>query len=352
MQNPGKSHAPETEAYHALRVAGLSYGRLAKLRTRYGTWQNAWRAAATPGDTGSAMLELARLGIRLILLEDPDYPPRLAQIPLPPFGIYLKGSLPDKTKPALAIVGTRRATDSGRKLAQKFASRAAELGTVIVSGLAFGADISAHLGCLASGGQAIAVLASGVDQITPRSNTALGNRIIESGGGILSEYPPRTKIRLQNFLERNRIVSGLSQAVLVIEAPARSGSLATARFALDQNRDVLVVPGPAGHPNYEGSHELIRSGATLISTAAHLFSALGIQVEPKDFQIPAEISANPENNLILEALRSSAEPLSIDKLTQITKLEVQIVNRAVNLMLLQNVLQEEPAGYTLQTGWR
>lgn len=342
----------ETAAYHALRTCTeFGYGRLTKLIAAHGSWMAVWETLRDrlprAKELGQLYAELEQKHIRLILLGNPDYPARLAEIPLPPLGIYVRGELPPRDQPTLAIVGTRRVTDTGRRLAENFARELARAKVVIVSGLAFGADVSAHTGCLAGGGQAVAVLASGADQITPRTNAGLGEEILRRGGAIVSEYPPGTKIQLHNFLERNRIVSGLAQAVLIIEAPARSGSLATARFALDQNRDVLVLPGPATHPNYEGSHDLIRAGAILVTKPEHVLMALGIEAEDKGSQVSTEFLENPETAAILVALRESVEPLDIDKLVQITKLDVQAVSRAASLLVLAGAVQEEPLGYTI-----
>ena len=203
---------------------------------------------------------------------------------------------------AIAIVGTRRATPDGKSTARRFAAELARAGIVIVSGLAFGVDAAAHEGCLDAEGKTVAVLACGLANIYPRNNEPLAKKILAQGGAIISEYPPDMPAYPSRFLERNRIVSGLSKGTLVIEAPERSGSLATARFALEQNRDVFVVPGPIAHPNFKGSHALIRQGAELVTTPEDILESYGIAREKS---IGAEFAGTPEEKAILEFLAAA-----------------------------------------------
>ena len=210
----------------------------------------------------------------------PDYPGYLRNIHDPPDPIFFDGDIAALRGPAVAIVGARRCTAEGRETARRFARHLAECGVAVVSGLAHGIDTAAHEGALAGGGITFAVLGSGVDRVYPARNAALAQRIVSSGGALLSEYPPGTPPARHRFPERNRIISGLSSAVLVVEASNRSGSLITARMALEQGRDVLAVPGPLSSPQSEGCLRLLREGAALVDGFETLRFELGLD-EPE-----------------------------------------------------------------------
>ena len=246
---------------------------------------------------------------------------------------------------SVAIVGTRKATPGGKEAARTFARELVRMGCAVVSGLAFGLDAAAHEGALDGKGYTIAVLATGLDRIYPQWNTKLAERMIASGGALISEYPPGSPALPYRFLERNRIVSGLAEGVLIIEAPERSGSLATARFALEQDRQVFVVPGPATHPNYAGSHALIRAGAELVTQPAHVLEALGMAAAP---QSSGPEAYSKEEQLIREAFRTSTEPLAIDTIIRYTKLNAQTVNRTLSLLVIQGAIAENGTGYTMK----
>ncbi|MEX2053972.1 MAG: DNA-processing protein DprA [Candidatus Colwellbacteria bacterium] len=209
---------------------------------------------------------------KIINLADKEYPRLLREIPDPPKEIYVRGKIP--TQPSvIAIVGTRKASARGKELAQEFATLLAQAGCVVVSGLALGIDTAAHKGALLAKGRTVAVLGNAIDSIYPEANRGLANRIIKQGA-VISEYGPGARIEKSNFLQRNRIISGLSQAVLVIEAPERSGALATARHAGEQGRDIFVIPGNVDNPNYVGSHQLIRDGAILVRSVEDVLEDL------------------------------------------------------------------------------
>ncbi|MDR1636976.1 MAG: DNA-processing protein DprA [Treponema sp.] len=212
----------------------------------------------------------ARLrGIRWVSLVSPAYPPLLREMYDPPAALFFRGALPGPERPVAAVVGTRR--PSGRALAQAFdiARELSRQGVTVVSGLALGIDAMAHRGSLdAAGAPAVAVLGSGADEVYPAANRVVARRILESGGAILSEYPPGTPPRKWYFPARNRIISALARGVLIVEAPENSGALITARFALEQNRDLWVasagvVPSPGG----AGTARLAEEGAKIIRTA-------------------------------------------------------------------------------------
>jgi DNA processing protein len=307
--------------------------------------------------------------IRLIFLEEPEYPELLRHIHDAPLALYVRGELPTAivspsppdsagTVQAITIVGTRRATPDGKAIARNFAREIAAAGFTIVSGLAFGIDAAAHEGCLEAGettgagrasntgGKTIAVLARGVDKFYPREHENLGWRILESGGAIISEYPPGEPPYPDRFIERNRIISGMSRGTLVVECPERSGSLATANLAVDQGRDVFVVPGPITHPNFFESHKLIRQGAALVTKPEHILEAYGFGKKEKFAR--ALRDAIDEEKLVLLALHGSKRALDVDKIIKLTKLEPRIVNQTISFLLVKQLIKETKSGYIIE----
>lgn len=311
-----------------------SYSKLAEVKSKFGSWKKAWNSLAKK--------ELPKIPtpISLALFEEKGFPELLKEIPNPPFGIYTKGTLDPGN--SLSIVGTRKATDEGKRLANEFAKDLSSHGFSIVSGLAFGIDKSAHEGALSAGGKTIAVLANGLNSVYPQSNKNLANKILENGGALVSEYAPDIQPMPFRFLERNRIVSGLSRGTIVIEAPLRSGSLVTARFALDQNRDVFVVPGYPRHPNYKGSHELIRSGATLITEPNQVLEEYGANTSEKTAPL-----ASSEEKIILDVLRDAGRPLPADTIAQRAKMDIKDANRILSFMLIGAKIKENSEGYNI-----
>jgi DNA processing protein len=204
----------------------------------------------------------------------PGYPARLAEIVDPPMVLWAAGQLPLLSLPSVAIVGSRHATPSGTATARRLARDLARAGILVVSGLARGIDAAAHEGALDEGGSTIAVLGCGVDVVYPRQHDRLTHQVRQQGC-LVSELPPGTLPLPRHFPLRNRIISGLSLAVVVVEAAERSGSLITARMALEQGRDVLAVPGPVVSGCHRGCHALIKDGAGLVETAADVLAALG-----------------------------------------------------------------------------
>lgn len=205
----------------------------------------------------------------------PGYPKLLGEITDAPRLIYVRGRL-RLDKPLIAIVGTRQATREGKKIAEEFSRNLVKKGFGIISGLALGIDASAHKGALSAGGNTIAVLGNAIDDVYPVENKGLSDRILKSGGAVISEYGPGKAIEKGNFIERNRIISALSIAVLVIEAPVHSGALITARTGGEQGKDVFVVPGSVDNPNFEGSHKLIRDGAILVGSVEDILEDLNL----------------------------------------------------------------------------
>ena len=213
-----------------------------------------------------------RKGIKILTWEDAAYPNRLKNIYDPPLVLYYKGRLPDfDSLPVIGVVGTRNASAYGLSTAQKLGSEIAACGGIVVSGMAMGVDAMATHGALIESDFAVGVLGCGVDRVYPACNAQLFRRI-ERSGCLISEYPPGTKPDKWNFPRRNRIISGLSCGIVVVEAPVKSGSLITARQALEQGRDVFVVPGNIDIPTFQGSYALLREGAIAVSTGWEVLS--------------------------------------------------------------------------------
>ncbi len=246
-----------------------------------GTWVRPAQARALLAPDSSAFKELLAAtlawrrqpGHHLITQHDPRYPPLLAQIPDPPLMLYAIGNIALLARPCLAIVGSRNASTQGQANAQAFAQALSEGGLTIVSGLAAGIDASAHAGALRGAAGTIAVVGTGLDRVYPARHRALAQSIAQRGC-MLSEYALGTGPLANNFPRRNRIISGLSAGVLVVEAAAESGSLITAGLANDQGRDVFAVPGSIHSALSKGCHQLIRDGATLVDTANDVLQAM------------------------------------------------------------------------------
>jgi DNA processing protein len=214
-------------------------------------------------DLTEELRRIAKHGVELLTIEDERYPAALREIHDPPHLLYLRGTLLPRDRHAIAVVGSRRITHYGRETARRLSFQLAHAGVTVISGLARGIDTAAHEAALAAEGRTIAVLGSGIGNIYPPENAALAERIATSGA-VLSEFPVLYVPDRQSFPLRNRIVSGMSQGILVVEAPARSGSLITANQAMEQGRTVYAVPGPIDRPSSEGCNRLIQDGAKLV----------------------------------------------------------------------------------------
>jgi DNA processing protein len=371
------NHMNEAYYYHALAIATRSgYATIKKYRAAGGgSWEAAYDALkedaaaredaalmqetlATLSDPREAYERMTSLGIRLVLAEQKEFPEALRHIPYPPFGIYLRSGAPSSTvfnaarnvAPTIAIVGTRRASADGKKTARSFARELAAAGCTIASGLAFGIDAAAHEGALDAGGgnahgATVAVLAGGLDVIYPHSHRGLAERILASGGTLISEYPPGETPLPYRFIERNRIMSGISRGVLIIEAPESSGALATARYAAEQNRDAFVVPGAVSAANFKGSHALIRQGAELVTSPDDILEAYDID-RTKSI-VRAAVAASPEESVILKALTEIGAPADVDKLIALTRLEPRTVNQTLSFLLIRGIIKETEGGYTI-----
>lgn len=268
--------------------------------------------------------------IKQISIDDPTYPALLKKISNPPKVLYYRGIFPTDQELLFAIVGTRRASAYGKQVTLEITQGLSDAGLVIVSGLAPGIDTFCHQVCVQKGARTIAVLGTGLDEksIYPQENVALSREIIKNGGCLISEYPPGTPGYPNNFRQRNRIVSGLSLGVLVVEAKEKSGSLITAGFAKTQQKKLFAVPGPIYTLNSKGPNKLIKEGATLTESADDILAVLGI--EARASRAPKNSGENEIENLILLAIKE--EPLYIDNIIKATNLKPSEVATTLSLM--------------------
>ncbi len=241
--------------------------------------QAAERLAAARQDDARLSRELAlaeRCGAAIVTLADAAYPKRLRTIPDPPLALYVRGALAAADETAVAVVGSRRASPYGLQCAERLSEELALRGISVVSGLALGIDGAAHRGALRSGGRTLAVLGSGMSRLYPPQHERLASRVAEQGA-VLSEYPLETDPLPHHFPRRNRLISGLSLGVVVVEASGRSGALITADMALEQGREVFAVPGPMTSVTSEGTHRLLKQGARLVTSVEDVLDELRLR---------------------------------------------------------------------------
>jgi DNA processing protein len=338
-------------------VKGIGAVRFQRLLERFGAAESAWRAA--PADLAGAGLspkmierlvavrenadlaligeQMRSKGIQVLTWLDKAYPQRLKEIEQPPPVLYLRGALTSEDNWAVAIVGTRRVTPYGRQVTEEIASFLASNGITIVSGLARGVDAIAHQAALKAGGRTLAVLGSGVDKIYPPENRALAEKIFEQGA-VLSDYVPGTSPEASNFPPRNRIISGLSMAVVVVEAGETSGALITAEFAAEQGREVFAVPGNILAPQSKGTNKLIQSGAHPLLHANDILQALNLSRVGQHKAARKALPADEVESKLLEAIRE--EPIHVDEIRSLTGLPVEKVSATLVMMELKGMVRQ------------
>jgi len=268
-----------------------------------------------------------------------DYPKILKEIHNAPKQLYVRGKLPKDHNLNFAIVGTRAASEYGKTLAFEIAKELAGMGFNIVSGLALGIDTRAHLGALEASGRTTAVMGSAIDDnsIYPFENLNLAKKIISSGGAVISEYQPGTKSEIWFFPERNRIISGLSRGVLVIEAPEKSGALITARIALEQNREVFAIPGSIFSKNSFGTNNLIKSGAKMVTSIDDILEELNLMDLKTQKELRKKDDLTKEEAVILDIIEK--EPIHIDKICKISKMAASQVLSIISLLEIKGIIK-------------
>ncbi len=351
--------APNPASYQATywlalaQTQGLGPTRSKKLIEHFGTAERVFQASLTELEatgmravsaqsvaTGKS-LELAQqecakaveAGAKIISLSDPEYPSRLKEIYDPPVILFVKGSLEVLAQPGIAMVGTRHPTPYGSGMAVRLSTDLAARGLVIISGLARGCDTASHRGAVAARGKTVAVLGTGIDVMYPRENTRLAEQIVALGGALITEFPVGTSPAPQNFPIRNRIISGMSAGVLVVEAAEYSGTRITSRLALEQNRDVYAVPGNVTNKNSWGPNTLIKQGAKLVATWEDVWEELPTDVqvalsamqnkspEPETASLFPDEAASPHEKKILKLLKAD-ESTHIDQLVELLENEM------------------------------
>jgi DNA processing protein len=294
-------------------------------------------------------------GIKVFTWEDQSYPRHLKEIPQPPPVLYMLGQLCPEDEWGIAIVGTRRVTPYGRQVTEEIASHLASRGVTVISGLARGVDAIAHQAALTAGGRSLAVLGSGVDQIYPPENRRLAEKLAMQGA-VISDYPPGTPPDASNFPPRNRLISGLSLAVVIVEAGQNSGALITAAFAVDQGREVFAVPGNITSPQSQGTNRLIQDGARPLLKPQELLAALELTLVTEHRAARVILPADAIEAQLFSIL--SREPLHVDEIRARTDIPIEKVTATLALMELKGMVRqvggmnyvavrEEPGEYNL-----
>lgn len=346
-------------------ISGVGSARGNKLVNFFDSMKNAWNASesdlARAGieeniiaeivrarkeiDLENEMEKIEKEGISLITIKDKNYPKMLKEIYNPPFLLYVKGELKNEDEYAFAIVGARRCSDYGRQVTRDLAASLAQNNITVVSGLAMGIDGVAHSGALSvSGGRTIAVLGCGIDRasIYPAENRGLVEQIINERGAIISEYGIGTPPLKQNFPSRNRIISGLSLGVLVVEATITSGSLITANSALEQGRDVFAVPGSIYNKNAEGPNSLIKKGAKLVEKIDDILEELHLRNVVSKIEASEIIPESEEEEKVLKYLE--LESHHIDEIARETGIAISDLNAVLTTMEMKGMVRNMGGG--------
>lgn len=359
-------------------VKGIGPVRLEKLLNYFGDIRTAWearpyqlQAAGLNDNLRDRMLKIRNQvsledltqkivsqGIQVITWDDPAYPEQLRQITQSPFVLYIKGELVNEDDWAVAIVGTRRYSDYGRQITENISHTLARNGITIISGLARGIDGIAHQAALEAGGRTIAVLGSGVDITYPPEHRDLGEDISRQGA-LISDYPLGTPPDGSNFPPRNRIISGLSKAILVIEAGERSGALITATYAAEQGKDVFAVPGKITSPVSKGTNLLIKQGAHPLLESQDILDVLNMTLIAEQRVMRKSLPSDPKEAVLYQAI--GEEPLHVDELCSQVNMPIEEVTSTLALMELKGMVrktfgmkyiavQELSANYQIQSG--
>jgi DNA processing protein len=338
-------------------VPGIGRVKFGQLENYFSTLEDAWKA--TPAELKQAGLdrgsvnaitswrpkisleaELEKLdsfGVKVLTWHDRDYPARLKEIYDYPPILYVRGSLLPEDEWCLAVVGTRRVSVYGRQVTEEITADLARNKITIVSGLAKGTDTIAHRSALDAGGRSIAIFGCGLDIVYPSENASLARSIIQQGA-LISEYPLGVRPRPDNFPRRNRIMSGLSLGVLVVEAGDTSGALITANMALEQGREVFAIPGSILSPASRGTNRLIQEGAKLVRGYADILEELNLTTVAQQMEMKELIPASDTESMLLKQL--SAEPIHIDELCRNSGLHISAISSTLAMMELKGMVKQ------------
>lgn len=353
------------------KARGVGRRRLAELMATYPDPYDAWQASVTElqsisgwtaaaaqslvavrrsrealRDAGEMLKQTRQRGLRLVAIPDLAYPVRLRQIIDPPPLLWVAGPWEPDARPVIAIVGSRKPTSYGLAMAERFARDLVRAGAVVVSGMARGIDLAAHRGALAEGGTTLAVLGGGADVCYP-PEAMLTYRQIRATGAVISEQPPGAEPHRQNFPERNRIISGLADGVVVVEAGERSGTLITVGTALNQGRDVFAVPGPVTSPLSVGPHRLIREGACLVTSGEEVLEEMGL-LQPGEASGRTNLGLSADEEQLFGWM--GAEPRWAGDLAESCGLPVGDVQGLLTLLEVKGAVERLPNGQYLRLG--
>jgi DNA processing protein len=338
-------------------VKGIGAARLRLLLDAFGDVKTAWQASPSALRNAGLNVKLVEAlmqvrssvdlegiwrrlesqGIHVVTWEDQSYPRRLKEIDQPPPVLYVRGELLLEDEWAVAVVGTRRVTPYGRQIAEQVATTLAHSGVTVVSGLAHGVDAIAHQAALNAGGRTLAVLGCGVDRIYPPDHRRLAERLLEHGA-LLSDYAPGTPPEAVNFPPRNRIISALSIAVVVVEAGERSGALITAEFAAEQGREVFAVPGNINAPQSAGTNRLIQQGAHPFLEARDLLDSLDLDLVTEQQTARKALPADHVEAKLLSLL--SQQPIHVDEIRHQADMPIEKISAALTLMELKGLVRQ------------
>ena len=338
------------------KVPGVGAKRLRALLDMFGDIESAWNAPkhdlAEAGldqralrnlikvrnvlDLDAELEQLKSTDVRALTWDDPDYPANLRRIDAPPPVLFLRGDLLPEDEWAVGVVGTRRATTYGKEVARRLAAELARAGVVVVSGLARGIDAVAHQAALDAGGRTLAVLANGLDQVYPSEHRGLAADIVKNGA-LLSEQSLGTPPDARNFPARNRIISGLSLGVVIVESPWASGAIITAKQALEQGREVFAVPGGILSPNSEGPNRLIKDGATPVTEVNDILEALNLTGAAQYIDARLTLPDDPVEKQLLALI--TAEPRHVDDIRREADLPVNQVSSTLAMMELKGMVR-------------
>lgn len=339
------------------RIPGIGRVKIEQLKGYFTTLENAWKASV--GELKQAGLDsrsagsiinlrpkispdaeidnLARYKVEALTCDSPEYPERLREIYDYPPVLYVRGKLLPEDECCLAVVGTRRATVYGRQVAEEIAGDLSRNKITIVSGLAKGIDSVAHRAALEANGRTLAVFASGLDIVYPSENAKLAREIIEHGA-LISEYPLGIRPKAANFPRRNRIMSGISLGILVVEAGESSGALITADQAIEQNREVFAVPGSILSPVSRGPNRLIQQGAKLARNYIDILEELNLAMVAQQLELKEILPSNETESLLLKRLGN--EPTHIDEVCRCSGLTTAVVSSALATMELKGMIRQ------------
>ncbi len=342
------------------RVPGFGRVRFGLLQRHFGQMERAWRAspaelraagldpkplnalvAARPAISPDEEMErLERARVLALTVDDPAYPARLKETYDPPPVLYVRGALLPDDEWSVTVVGTRGITAYGREVTTRLVSGLSANRVTVVSGLARGVDAGAHEAALAAGGRTIAVQACGLDLVYPAAHAGLARRIAEHGA-LLSDYPLGTRPRAEYFPRRNRILAGFSLGTLVVEAPFDSGALITARYALEEGREVFAVPGSILSPASRGTNLLIQEGAKAVLDVRDILEELNLQTAARQLPMPGILPENETEAALLRCI--SSEPSHIDEIRRASGLPMAAVSGALSLMELKGLVRQVAA---------